>query len=285
MREFHVLNLGAGVQSTTIKLMEADGELYGDDGLPISFNVAIFSDTGEEPKSVYEHLDWLESAGGCPIVRTGIGKLGDDLINGQNSTGQRFAAIPAFTRVKGSQSVGITRRQCTKEYKIEPIERWIRRELIGLKPRQRMPSDVVIHQYMGFSTDEPGRAARARLRFSQIRWGKVHFPLFFDEVWMSRSDCKRYLEKRCPHPVPRSACVFCPFKSNREWMELRDNDHEGWERAVFIDNALRTTGSVANRDMNAELFVHRSAVPLEDANLGDDQPSLFDMECEGGCGL
>lgn len=48
-----VLSLGAGVQSTTMLLMAAAGEL---EPLP---ELAIFADTGWEPATVYEHLDWL----------------------------------------------------------------------------------------------------------------------------------------------------------------------------------------------------------------------------------
>lgn len=277
MREFHVLNLGAGVQSTTIYLMWMDGDF------DFPMDCAIFADTQDEPESVYRHLQWMQALGGPPIHRVTVGKLGDDLSKGMNSKGKRFASIPAFTSDQPGETQGMIRRQCTKEYKVDPIERYIRRELVGLKPKQRMPSDVHIFQYMGLSFDEPGRCARVKLRFNQIRWGSVRFPLFDEQ--MTRRDCVTYLEKRVPHEVPRSACVFCPFKSNREWRLLRDEDPEGWARAVEVDDAMRIPGNVVNRGLNQPLYVHRSCVPLKNANLHDDQRTLFDMECEGGCGL
>lgn len=276
-KEYHVLNLGAGVQSTTIYLMVVDGEL------DIPLNCAVFADTGDEPLAVYQHLNWLQSLGGPAIHVRSAGRLGDDLIEGKNSTGQRFASIPAFTSSTPGEDQGMTRRQCTREYKVEVVEKFIRRELIGLKPKQRMPADVVVHQYMGFSFDEPGRAARTRLRFKQIRWGEVHFPLF-DES-MSRRDCELYLMNRVPHDVPRSACVFCPYKSNREWRELRDCDPEGWERACEVDDRMREQDAICNHGLNQRLYVHRSCVPLRNANLHDDQLTLFELDCEGGCGL
>jgi hypothetical protein len=288
MREYHVLNLGAGVQSTAIYLMILDGEL------DIKLDAAVFSDVGEEPDSVYAHLDWLRSLGGPEIVTVTAGKLGDDLLSETHPSQDgpptrhehhkhRFASIPAFTAWQPGKKVGIVPRQCTKEYKIEPIEKWIRYTLLGLKPKQRIAADVLVNQYMGFSRDEPGRAARAKLRFKQIRWGEVHFPLF-DEA-MTRSDCQRYLDGRVPHPVPRSACVFCPFKSNREWKSLRDGDAAGWKRAVEIDRGLRIPGRQVNEGMEQSLYVHESRRPLDEANLDDDARSLFGMECEGGCGL
>ena len=81
MREVHVLNLGAGVQST---------RLY----LKYSYNAAIFADTGEEPQAVYRHPDWLKSLGHTRILVRSVGsRLGDDLIHGRNSIGGRFTAI------------------------------------------------------------------------------------------------------------------------------------------------------------------------------------------------
>lgn len=278
MKELHILNLGAGVQSTAIYLMWMDGEL----DLP-EMTCAIFADTQDESTAVYRNLDWLEFLGGPKIHRVTKGQLSSDLINGVNSTGQRFASIPAFTSTREGETQGMVRRQCTREYKIEPIEKFIRRELLNLKPRQRIPKDVRIHQYFGFSFDEPGRAARARLRFKQVRWGEVHFPLF--DLQMTRRDCVKYLEGRVPHPVESSECVYCPFKSAASWRHLRDTDPEGWERACRIDEQIRENDALCGKGLEHRLYVHRSCVPLRRANLHDDQGTLFDMECEGGCSL
>src|SRR5437016_5540953 len=87
-----ILNLGAGVQSTTVYLMYLRGEIHP------AIEAAVFADTGEEPASIYAHLEWLKSLGGPPIVVRSTGsRLGEDLKHGQNATGQRFASIPAFT--------------------------------------------------------------------------------------------------------------------------------------------------------------------------------------------
>ena len=61
MREFHVLNLGAGVQSTCLFLLarEPDAKLR--------FDVAIFADTGDEPGWVYDHLETLKKWSSIPI--------------------------------------------------------------------------------------------------------------------------------------------------------------------------------------------------------------------------
>lgn len=269
-----VLNLGAGVQSTAVYLLMCEGRVAPADH-------AIFADVQEEPQAVYAHLEWLKTLDGPPIRIVTKGKLGHDLINGTNSTGRRFASIPAFTR-----SGGMVRRQCSSEYKIEPIEREIKRGILGLKPRQRVPKGVEITQVFGISFDERSRASRIfeRYNFNESNW-RCEFPLV-DMRW-SRRDCLAYLENRAPHPVPRSACVFCPFHSDAEWVRLRDDDPDGWRRAVEIDHAIRSKHSRASQGMHDDLFVHRDRVPLDQVQfLPDVQPKLsFNDECEGVCGV
>lgn len=292
MIEYHVLNLGAGVQSTALYLLsrEPDPKLH--------FDLAIFADTGEEPQAVYDHLDYLKSLGDPPIWVRSAGKLGDDLIKGCNSRGQRFASIPAFTaedhlvrpgwcdnRPQPAPKYGMLRRQCTKDMKIDVVERAIRRELVGLKPRQRMPKDVRVHQYFGITTDEVRRAEKAKRRFEKVKWAVPVYP--FIEMGWSRQDCVKWLEGRLPHTVPRSACVFCPYKTNKEWLLLKETDPAGWARAVEIDNALRLEGTVANRKMEQKLYLHRSCIPLEMVDLGRTH-TLFrplENECQGMCGV
>jgi hypothetical protein len=55
-----ILSLGAGVQSTTLALMTARGDLSP--GFPQP-TAAVFADTGWEPASVYRHLRWLIAGG------------------------------------------------------------------------------------------------------------------------------------------------------------------------------------------------------------------------------
>lgn len=87
-----VLSLGAGVQSTTLALMAAHGEIG-----PMP-DCAIFADTGWEPKAVYEHLAWLMSPNVLPfpVHIVSAGDIRADLVAGAH--GKRWASIPAFTR-------------------------------------------------------------------------------------------------------------------------------------------------------------------------------------------
>ena len=277
-----VLNLGAGIQSSTIYLMMLDGEIPPCD-------VAIFADTQDEPADVYEHLSFLESLGGPEIVRVTAGSLGDNLAKGVNTTGQRHVSIPTFlSKNDDGTNDGIGRRQCTKEYKIVPIEREIRRR-IGCVGRP-VPKGVVVTQVFGLSFDEPGRVARVRGLFETRRGWVAEFPLF--DEFITRADCQAYLAKRIPERrVPRSACVFCPYRSDAEWVELKARDETSWNRAVEIDRKVREETSACCAGMRAKQYLHRSCVPLDQVVFNpkpvDKQKKLdwSGMDCEGMCGV
>lgn len=281
--EHHVLSLGAGVQSTALYLMFLAGEIQP------QIHCAIFADTGDEPKAVYEHLRWLDALEGPPIWVRSKGRLSEHLVRGVNSTGGRFASIPAFTTT-GNGRTGRTRRQCSKEYKIEVIERTIRREVCGLLPRRTTPRSTVVHQYFGISLDESSRATRIYERFAtgETRF-QPHFPLI--KKGMTRADCKSWLADRVPHEVPRSACVYCPFHSDAEWLAVKAVP-EDWALAVRVDQALRTTGAIVNRQMDQTMFLHRSCKPLVQIEFNPRRerrevqiPMGFQLECMGVCGV
>ena len=288
-----VLNLGAGVQSTTILQMDSlvhrqgrRSVVEGFLGEPYPFpplDAAVFADTQDEPVEVYEHLDRLGSMDVAPIYKTTAGCLDDDLMRGRNSTGQRFASIPAFTSAVPGKKGGILKRQCTAEYKVEPVERLIRRQLLGLDPGQPAPAGVVVRQWFGLSFDEPSRIAKVRARVEAKHWALPLFPLA--DLVLERCDCEKFLAS-VGLVVPRSACVYCPFKRNVEWVRLRDGDPTGWARAVLVDRALRVEGTVCNRNLDQHLYVHPSCLPLDEAPI--DEADVFDFlayECEGMCGV
>jgi len=287
MPEHHFLNLGAGVQSTALYLMSIDGD---EPEVP-KFDAAIFADVQEEPDEVYRHLEWLESQGGPQIIRTTAGKLGDALEAGSDASGNQrtdgghYISIPAFTMNPHTGDRVIIQRQCTADFKVKPIDKMIRAS-VGAQPGRPVPKDIIIHQYMGLSFDEPKRVIRVKERFlcKPSNW-KVHFPLW--EMQYTRGDCQSYLRGRMPYEVPRSACVFCPFKSDSEWRQLRDEDPKGWQRALHIDTVCRTgTGLDAHR------YLHKSCQPLGQVDLrpADEKSgqkhlfSGFQDECEGYCG-
>lgn len=82
-----VLSLGAGVQSSTLALMMARGEIE-----PAQH--AIFADTQWEPAAVYEWLGWLETQLPLPVHRVTAGSLRDAVMRQANVHGGRCASVP-----------------------------------------------------------------------------------------------------------------------------------------------------------------------------------------------
>lgn len=293
-----VLSLGAGVQSTTMALMAAHGEI---EPMP---DCAIFADTGWEPKAVYDHVEWLTSPNVLPfpVHIVSAGNIRDNLMRA--AAGARWASIPAFAKTVtpagsvvpvldendegelveiGSRttacetvSIGMIRRACTTDFKVVPIRRKVR-ELLGLT-RKRSPDYPVAEQWIGISKDEA-----VRIKPSIEDWQVNRWPLI--EQRMSRQDCLAWLRRHDYPMPPKSACLGCPFHDNRRWRNIRDNDPEGWADVVEVDHALRR----GIRSIRGEVYLHRSCVPLEDADLSTSadrgQLDLWPNECEGMCGV
>jgi hypothetical protein len=261
-----VLSLGAGVQSSTLALMAARGEVG-----PMP-DCAIFADTQWEPQGVYDWLAWLEAQLPFPVYRVTKGSLRETLTrSGGERT--RFASVPFF-----AERGGMGRRQCTREFKVEPIEKKLR-ELIGLAPRQRGPKTPVIEQWLGISLDEIQRMKDNRRAFIKHRW-----PLI--EARMTRADCLRWIDERQYPTPPKSACIGCPFHTDAMWRDMRESDPESWSDAIAIDAGIRAEGP--RKGWRENQFMHRSLKPLAEAPIEDPnegQMSLFDGECEGMCGV
>lgn len=285
-RTYHVLNLGVGVQSTTLALLAEEGKLLYN-GEPVRLDAAVVADTKEEPRdpghSVYEHLEKLRKKLSYPVIVRSAGKLGDDLQHGTGRT-QRVASIPAFTS-DAANKVSKVRRQCTAEYKIQVIEKAIRRDVAGIKPGGRFPKGVRVVQYIGISLDEAGRMTRAKKRLEEhpIYWSELRWPLVEQFGW-TRADCRKYLETKLDYRVPRSACVFCPFHDNEEWAAIKARNGVDWARAVEVDRMLRMSGSVCTRKMNQPLFLHRSCKPIDEVQFSTDPGDSMAAECLGMCG-
>ena len=268
-----VLSLGAGVQSTVLALMAERGEY----GLPRP-DLAIFADTGWEPQSVYEHLDWLESQLSFEVVRVSESNIREDILKGVNPSGRRFLEIPAFL-VNPDGSFSIAARQCTYEYKLKPIHKELRKRL-GIPRGQRAPKGTYVEMWLGISADEV-----ARRKPSRDEWITNRFPLI--EQGFTRAQLLNWFNENYPDRyLPRSSCVGCPYRSDSEWKQLKESSPKSFQDAVFVDWALRNVPNTRDA-IKGEAYLHRSRVPLSEVDFSevtsyDDQMM---EECEGLCGI
>lgn len=290
-----VLSLGAGVQSTTVLLMAAHGDIA-------PLDVAIFADTGWEPADVYHHLAQLTEAAqaaGIPVHVVTAGNIRDDHVAPSSAhlfvrnarkrpehQGTLRVSIPLYTTGSAGPTFGQkgrTQRRCTSTYKVEPVERELRR-LLGLEPRQRWPLQPLVHQLFGISWDET-----QRMRDSRRPAVVNDYPLV--DRRMTRDDCHAWLADHGWDDVPRSACIGCPFHRNDEWRRLRDYAPAEFAQAVEFDHTMRASQAAGRLSFDSVPYLHDQRVPLDEADLeerDDPQGRLFDgfgSECEGLCGL
>jgi len=266
----NIISLGAGVQSSTMALMAAHGEIT-----PMP-DCAIFADTQAEPKSVYTWLDWLEKQMPFPVHRVTAGSLRDEIIGAMNGK-NRMGARPPFFTLSG----GMLMRQCTQDFKLLPIQRKVR-ELIGVGFRQRAPKEVCVEQWIGISLDESHRMKPSRLPYVRHRWPLV-------EAGMSRASCLFWLGKNGYTLPTKSACTFCPYHDDALWRDMKANDPESFADACAIDAIIRPGMAGPRRPQADRWFVHRSLKPLNEVDFrtAEDagQQSMFGNECEGMCGV
>jgi hypothetical protein len=262
-----VLSWGAGLQSTTLAVMSALGELE-------KLDYVLFADTGNERQATYQIVEWytpwLEARG-----------INVEIIRGGNIIKQgmeEHVHIPFW-----SATGGPLKRQCTRNFKIRPIKRRIR-ELMGYHRSVPPNPQGQVEQWIGFSWDEA-----ERMKGSEVAYLVKRHPLL--EKRMTRADCtKRLQDHGLPVPI-KSACVICPYRQASEWVEMREEVPAEFDQAVAFDEQNRHNPLAARgaKSMADALYIYKRAVPLATADLEADAArerggkQLPLMMCGGPC--
>jgi hypothetical protein len=280
---WNIISLGGGVQSSAMALMAAAGEIT-----PMP-QAAVFADTQAEPKAVYEWVDWLETKLPFPVFRVTAGSLEEEELRVRTSgkTGKEYRStkIPAFAK-NSDGSVGILGRKCTHDFKIAPIAKFLR-QFCKVKRGQKV---ATVTQWIGISYDEMGRA-----KASREPWYQMRFPLL--ERGIDRDECLKWMRSNGFPEPPRSACVFCPFHSDSEWIRIKSGDEAEWAHVQQFEKNLQDAAKKTN-EMTAVPFLHPSCQPIGEVEFrprttekGDKQLTMHAMwndiksECEGMCGV
>ncbi len=269
---FHVISLGAGVQSSAMALMAAAGEIQP---MPAA---AIFADTQDEPAAVMEWLARLAINLPFKTHRVTRGNLMADFVTAIKAGGNSRCGQPPYY-IKGARDLwqeGKLRRKCTKEYKLDIIRRQARKLM-----KEAGANKIV--QWVGISLDEAHRMKDSGAKFVANR-----YPLI--ELRMTRHDCIRWLKARGWPEPPKSACKKCPFTSDARWRQMRDQSPDEWAEAVAYDKQLRALKPQRTAaGIKGEIYIHRSCKPLDEVDLSTEedrgQTNLFGNDCEGVCGV
>ena len=275
-----------------------------------------FADTGWERESSYktiEELIQLADKIDIPfhVVNNGnirqqaleSGNQHSDYGDWRDEQGYGFLKMPVYTIDQRGNRPKMSGKQCTTEFKIRPIRRFLRQHY-GMKSR--------FNQIIGISLDEAHR-----MRTSDVKYTTMCYPLVNDLKW-TRGHCIEYL-KRHGIPIPtKSACIGCPLHSNHDWQELTETEKQD---AIEFDESIRhlqahvdalpkpkkiPEGQITLLDMDAvddyitknpiarkqdvELHIHPSGYPLKDVLSGEveiaEQEELYPYDktdCGGNC--
>ena len=275
------INLGAGVQSSVMALMCAKGEIKP------RVEACLFADTKAETNEVYDWLKWLEGELPFPVIRVSFGDLTKDSLTPAIATkqaktkkeGEEYMKriIPMFGLMPNGEKTAVIGRSCTADYKIRPIQKKIR-ELANIK---RGEKEIKVNQWMGISYDEI-----QRMKESRFAWSKLRYPLI--ELKRTRQDWFKWMDKNNYPRPPRSACYYCPFHSNDEWRNLRNNNPKYFKKAIQFEKEFQKVAE-ADSALKMKPFLHRSCNSLDEINFDNDidkgqEVWDFSAECEGLCG-
>lgn len=270
-----VLSLGGGVQSGTTAIRIAKG-------LVPMVDCAIFADTKHESAATYAYLDWIESQVPFPIHRVSKGDLWKAATRVRRTRdGERTyieTAIPAF--LVNGESLGKGQRHCTVDFKIDPINAKVR-QLLGRK-RVGKNSGVLAQMLIGISTDE-----YIRMKPNRLHWIESQFPLM--EAGMSRADCLHWMEQNGYPLPPRSACTFCPHRSDEAWLDLTKvefADAAKKEKQLQVAYASTTEiESVPYLHESRKLLTAVKLDPRKRRKMAAEQRNMFINDCSGMCGV
>ena len=247
-----VFSFGAGTQSTAIMALikhEPERLLDTVGHLP---DYALFADTGAESRDSLINFEYWRKESPIPLYR---------VKNWKRNAETRPLDIPSY--VGG----GLTKRRCTYDWKVTPINRAISR-LYSRKSKNR-----VVAVWLGISCDEI-----TRMKENKQKSLENVFPLI--ELGLDRQDCYSIIEKY-GYKAVKSACYMCPFQA-KHWHENPE-----LEKAIAYEKKMQNA-QLTDKSLKSVPYLHPSCEPLGIAvakQKAQGNLFTFDDECDGICGV
>lgn len=190
--DVYIIPVSGGADSTVLAIILR--ELFPETQFKL-----IFTDTGAEPRDLYESMDRLEAYLGLPIERIDDGDTLWSMIDKWNG----FLPSPKD-------------RSCTPFLKLKPFKRWIAQF-----------EGKVIHSMVAIRGDESARTAFT------MEGVETHMP--FIDLRLNRRDIFQKLRETVGIPrfyfwKTRSGCLPCPFMRRQEVIGTLQMDPRGFEQ-------------------------------------------------------
>lgn len=266
-KRMRVFSFGGGVQSHAVMVLQAQGKLER------PYDAFIFANVGADSENPAT-LDYIERytkpfAEEHNITFLVIQRQGRTIREQAMRDDLRSVVIPAY---KGQG--GNTNRNCTTDWKIKQIDKAIKALgathcEVGLGISQDESHRARGEEWHDRYTSKSGKTV-IKLGF----WRKREYPLL--QMKINRSGSHQIIASAGLPNVPKSSCYFCPFRRPSEWIELKQNDPELFQRAIELEQALNNKGIAGD-----PYHLHVYKKPLEQAV--SDQLMFDDlMNCDTG---
>lgn len=262
-KKLNILSYGAGTPSTTLVGMSCENAIHG---YPIwpevpVYDAVIFCDLHGEPSWVYTQADFaakLCAKAGIPFYWLDADLYGDFT---RNFGTARVSSIPFWTLGEDGRK-GRMPRQCTYDYKIKVIEKFVRYELLCYQPRQRaFPLDIHAHGlHMGIMWEERRRAKPSRQTLFVNRYPLV-------SMGWTRPMCYAYNRDVLGIQTRASCCLFCPFHTNFFYRHIEVYEPSCYICALRVDELVET--HQAHPPLKSQLFLSKSRKRLRDLTSDD----------------
>ena len=275
----NILSCGAGMQSTALALMSCKNKLKPNTHplVPI-YDAILFCDLGEEPEWVYRQVEFIHDA--CEKVGIPFYILRSDLYGDyMKDFGKRRVVSIPFWSVDENGKKGKMMRNCTLDYKIAVMQKFVRQELLKYRSGQKMYEfDRKAHQmHLGFSTEE-----KHRCKENPHPMFENYYPLV--EMGLERKGNYKYILEVWGLETKASACTICPFHRNYFFQYIKEHSKEDYRKAVEFDEMLET--EQPKTKINSKLYISRSRkriAELTEEDCNDKETFIYnDQEIWNG---
>lgn len=254
----NVISLGAGKQSSYM-LLNALKNKY-----KYKPDFAIFSDTGCEPDYVYNYFEWIKNyvkdKYNFDIIVVSEGNLMQDVIDYIDGNRKRVASLPLRL-----ENDGLIMRQCTYDYKIKPIRKYL----------QQVRNNRKIRLWIGISLDEIQRIKNSNVNYIEHCYPLINYKIRLDTI------IEWYKKTGITEPM-KSACLICPYHSDNYWKRFKKVFPKEFKIACNFDEKIRIYPN-----LKSKAYLSKHLKPLKNIDFKYENslfPELIE-ECEGLCGL
>lgn len=231
-----VWSSGGGIQSTAIAVLIWQGVLRKPD-------FAFMADCGFESQKTYEYIERVTKP---KLAEVGVDfKLvkSSDYANVSIIDPRGYCNIPAF-ELKPDGHVSHYGTRCNGDWKQKVLKRWLREQGVSF-----------CIDWVGISTDEAHRGGKN----TGLKWIENRYPLL--ELGLSRDDCRKLILDAGWEMPQRTSCIMCPQRSLFEWLRLKVECPEDFERACQIEEEIQK--------VNPNIWLTPKCKPLRDILIFD----------------